>query len=207
MPLKVHLRDRNPEVVKAWKAFFGRGAKVDIDEGNVLELPVSAIVSPLNSFGIMDTGLAQGINKATDGAFESRVRKLIVDKHAGELPVGLAEVLTSGIDSPRYVVVAPTLRVPARSTSANVNTYLATRAALRCVAAFMRKEREDKGEMTIESIAMVGMGTGSGACPPAVAAFQMYEAYCQIVLGQEPNFATIEAAMAHDQELRKNRYI
>jgi hypothetical protein len=35
----------------------------------------------------------------------------------------------------------------------------------------------------------------------------MYEAYCQIVLGQEPNFATVEAATAHDAELRKGRFI
>lgn len=209
MGLTIHLRDTNPEVVKAWTHFFARNAKVEISEGDVFELEVSALVSPANSFGIMDEGLGSAFNKRTNGALESRVRKLIQDKYAGELPVGLAEVMTSGLETPKFVIVAPTLRVPIRMTNANVNTYLATRAALRAIAAFIRKEREENNgnAASIESVAFVGMGTGSAKCAPAVAAFQMYEAYCQVVLGQEPNFATIEAATAHDQELRKSRYI
>jgi len=135
------------------------------------------------------------------------VRKLIQEKWAGELPVGTAEVMTSGLDNPAMLVIAPTVRVPIRMTSTTVSSYLATRAALRAVAAHMRHEREELGETKIESVALVGMGTGTAKVSPAVAAFQMYEAYCQIVLGQEPNFATIEAATAHDQELKKNRYV
>jgi len=78
---------------------------------------------------------------------------------------------------------------------------------LRGLAVHMRQQRAETGQSNIESVAFVGMGTGAGRTSPATAAFQMYEAYCQIVLGQEPNFATVEAALAHDQELRKNRYI
>lgn len=207
MPLTVHLRDQNEELVKAWQAFFGRNARVDITQGEVFDLDVSVLVTPANSFGIMDSGLGEQLNKKTNGSLEARVRKLILDKHAGELPVGAAEVMTTGIDKPKLCIVAPTMRVPLRMTNANVNSYLATRAALRSLAAYMRQEREDLGETKIESVAFVGMGTGAGKTAPAVAAFQMYEAYCQIVLGQEPNFATIEAATAHDAELRKSRYI
>jgi O-acetyl-ADP-ribose deacetylase (regulator of RNase III) len=162
---------------------------------------------PTNSFGICDSGLAAQLNKKTNGQFEARIRKLILDKYAGELPVGWADMITSGLDNPNLVIIAPTVRVPIRMTSANVNSYLATRAALRMLAAHMRQEREEQGETKIESIAIVGMGTGTGKTAPATAGFQMYEAYCQIVLGQEPNFATIEAAIAHDAELRKSRFI
>jgi O-acetyl-ADP-ribose deacetylase (regulator of RNase III) len=207
MPLTVHLRDTNPELVKAWQVFFGRNAKVDISEGSVFDLDVSVLVTPANSFGIMDDGLGNQLNKLTEGKLEARVRKLIQDKHAGELPVGCAEVITTNLDKPKLTIIAPTMRVPIRMTNANVNSYMATRAALRTLAAYMRQEREDSGESKIESVALVGMGTGAGKTAPAVAAFQMYEAYCQIVLGQEPNFATIEAATAHDAELRKSRYI
>lgn len=207
MPLTVHLRDTNPELIKSWQAFFGRNAKVEISEGSVFDLDVSVLVTPANSFGIMDDGLGGQLNKMSDGKLEARVRKLIQDKHAGELPVGCAEVITTNLDKPKLAIIAPTLRVPIRMTNANVNSYLATRAALRVLAAHMRQEREDSGETKIESVAFVGMGTGTGKTAPAVAAFQMYEAYCQIVLGQEPNFATVEAATAHDAELRKSRYI
>lgn len=208
MPLVVHLRDTNEELIKAWTAFFGRNAKVEISTGDVLELDVSVLVTPANSFGIMDDGLGAQLNKLTDGRLESRVRKIIQDKFAGELPVGVAEVITTNLDKPKYAIIAPTMRVPLRMTNANVNSYLATRAALRALAAFIRQDREEHdGATKIESVAFVGMGTGAGKTAPAVAAFQMYEAYCQIVLGQEPNFATVEAATAHDAELRKSRYI
>lgn len=208
MPLVVHLRDTNPELVKAWTAFFGRNAKVDITEGSVFDLDVSVLVTPANSFGIMDDGLGSQLNKLTEGQLESRVRKLIQDKHAGELPVGCAEIITTNLEKPKFAIIAPTMRVPLRMTNANVNSYMATRAAFRALAAFIRQDREDHaGESRIESVAFVGMGTGAGKTAPAVAAFQMYEAYCQIVLGQEPNFATVEAATAHDAELRKSRYI
>jgi len=205
--LAVYLCDKNPEVVKAWQAFFGRGAKVTISEGDVLALPVSVLVSPANSFGIMEDGLALSLHKATDGKLESRFRKLLQDKHAGELPIGQAEMMTTGIAQPERVIFAPTVRVPQRMNAANVNAFLSTRAALRFLGQYMREETEEKGSTHIESIAFVGMGTGGGRTSPATAAFQMYEAYCQIVLGQEPNFATIEAALAHDQELRKNRFV
>jgi O-acetyl-ADP-ribose deacetylase (regulator of RNase III) len=205
--LAVYLCDKNAEVVKAWQAFFGRGAKVTISEGDVLTQQVSVLVSPCNSFGIMEDGLALALHKATDSKIESRFRKLLQDKHAGELPVGQAEIMTTGIAQPERVIFAPTVRVPQRMNAANVNAFLATRAALRVLAQFMRQETDEKGSTHIESIAFVGMGTGGGRTSPATAAFQMYEAYCQIVLGQEPNFATIEAAIAHDQELRKNRFV
>lgn len=207
MALNIHLRDTNPEVVKALTAFFERNARVEISEGDVLELSVSMLIVPCNSFGILGDGLAAQLNNKTNKQLETRVRKMIQEKWAGELPVGCAEVMTSGIDNPSMIVVAPTMRVPIRMTSPTVNSYLATRAALRAVASYMRQEREERGESKIESVALVGMGTGTGKTAPAVAAFQMYEAYCQIVLGQEPNFATVEAATAHDQELKKNRYI
>lgn len=207
MALTVHLRDSNPEVVKAFQSFFGRNARVEISEGDIFELDVSALVCPTNSFGILDDGLAAQLNKKTNNQLEARVRKMLQDRHAGELPVGCAEVITTGMDKPVLCVVSPTMRVPSRMTNPTVNTYLATRAALRAIAAHMRQEREERGETKVESVALVGMGTGTGKTAPAVAVFQMYEAYCQIVLGQEPNFATIEAASAHDAELKKSRYI
>lgn len=207
MALTIYLCDLSEEVVKAWGSFFGRNARVEISQGNVFDLNPTALIVPTNSFGILDSGLAAQINKKTDGQLESRLRKMISDKHAGELAVGVADIISTNLENPPIAIVAPTMRVPMRATNATVNAYLATRAAFRALAAHMRQEREESGNTTIESVALVGMGTGTGKTPPAISAFQMYEAYCQIVLGQEPNFATMEAATAHDQELRKSRFL
>src|SRR5438270_11719377 len=107
--MDVVLCDKNADVVKAWHNFFDRGGRVTIKEGDILESGVSAVVLPINSFGIMDEGFAEDINKKTDGMLQSRARKLILDKYAGELPVGMAEVITSGLDIPKLIVLAPTV--------------------------------------------------------------------------------------------------
>lgn len=200
------LCDRNPDVVKAWEVFFsrvGEQARVEVSEGNILERGTPAIVVPINSFGILDSGLALSINKFMEGQLEEMVRSMIQKKYAGEMPVGAAEVLKTNRDNPQLVVVAPTVRVPSNIMAVNVNPYIATRAALMALARYLGSNKQNK----IMSVGFAGMGTGGGRAAPATAAFQMYEAYCQIALGQEPNFATIEAASAHDQELKKNRFI
>ncbi|MBX9690740.1 MAG: hypothetical protein K2Z81_00035 [Cyanobacteria bacterium] len=202
------LRDNNPEVVKAWRSFFGRQSNMDIQEGDALESDASVIVTPINSFGILDSGFSSSLNDRLEGTLEPRVRKLIEDKHAGELSVGMAEAIRSGVDKPKLIVVAPTVRVPPERAAAGcVCSYLSTRAALRAIAAEIRKDKQEARPSDIDSVVMVGMGTGEGKMPPAVAAFQMYEAYCQIVLGREPNFATIEAAKTHDNALTKSRFV
>lgn len=205
--MEVVLCDKNPEVVKAWHFFFDRGGRVKIQEGNILDIEASALVLPINSFGIMDEGLAEEVNKLTEGMLETRARKLILERYAGEIPVGMAEVLNTGLEQTKLVVITPTLRVPQRSQATNVNAYLAMRAALRAVAAYIRNGGNDRTAETLSTVAFVGLCTGQGGVSPATSAFQMYEAFCQIVLGQVPNFATLEAATAHDVELRKNRFM
>ncbi|MBA3856829.1 MAG: Appr-1-p processing protein, partial [Cyanobacteria bacterium PR.3.49] len=95
MALTFHLRDTNPEVVKAWNQFFSRGGRVEISEGDVMELDTTAIVTPANSFGIMEGGLGDCLNKVSAGKLETRIRKMIQEKHAGEMPVGQAEIIKS----------------------------------------------------------------------------------------------------------------
>ena len=205
--MDVILCDKNPDVVKAWHFFFDRAGRAAIKEGDILEAGCSAIVLPVNSFCIMDSGFAEDINKKTEGMLETRARKMILEKYAGEIPVGVAEVMSSGLESPKLVVLTPTVRVPQRMQQATISTYLATRAALRAVAAYIRGTSDSKARDQLSSVGFVGLGTGQGGASPATAAFQMYEAFCQVVLGQVPNFATLEAATAHDQELRKNRFM
>lgn len=194
--------------MKAWETFFsriGEHARIEVSEGNILEKDVPAIIVPINSFGILDSGFALTINKFMEGQLEEMVRTMIQKKYAGEMPVGSAEVLRTNRDNPKLVIVSPTVRVPSNIMAVNVNPYIATRAALMALARFLGSDKQMQASVTTVGIA--GMGTGGGKAAPATAAFQMYEAYCQIALGQEPNFATIEAASAHDQELKKNRFI
>lgn len=203
--MEIVLCDTNKDVVDAWHHFFDRSGKVTIKDGDIFDGEFSAIVLPINSFAIMNGGIAEQLNKKADGILETRARKLILDRYAGEMPVGIAEIIPSGLEKPPLVVLAPTTRVPVKFQEApSINGYLAMRACLRAVAAFVRSG--DRG-VHLESVAIPGLDTGKGGSNPATAAFQMYEAYCQVVLGQVPNFATVEAATAHDLELKKGRFI
>ncbi len=201
--MEITLCDKNPEMIAAWHHFFDRTSKVKIKEGDICDLELSAMVLPINSFGILGDGLAEQLNKKSEGVLETRVRKLILERYAGEMPVGVAEVASSGLDQPPLIVLTPTMRVSVKFQEApSTNSYQSTRAALRAIAAYVRS-----GERTpLDSVGIVGLGSGQGGSAPATAAFQMYEAYCQIVLGQVPNFATMEAATAHDLELKRNRF-
>ena len=58
---------------------------------------------------------------------QARVRSLIHDKHHGELPVGVADILETGAEDIPYLILAPTMRVPMILRD-SVNAYLAARA-------------------------------------------------------------------------------
>ncbi len=200
--------DRNADVVSAWKHFFGRGDHVEFVEGDILSLEIDSLIVPTNSFGIMDSGIARQVNKAANGKLQPDLRRMIQEEYSGEIPVGAAVVLNVSLPNSKLAVMSPVVRVPEKMRRApTINPYLATRAALMVLAQFLIIERRKHGTLAAKTVAFTGMGTGSGGCPPAVAAFQMYEAFCQIVLGKEPNFATLESAVAHDQELKVNRFL
>lgn len=201
--MEIILCDKNPDLVSAWHYFFDRSGNATLKQGDIFDIELSAIVLPINSFGIMRNGVAEQLNKKTEGVLETRVRKLILERYAGEMPVGVAEIASSGLEKPPLVVLAPVVRVPVEYQEANsISAYQGMRAALRAVAAYVRSG----GTTPMQSVGIVGLGMGKGASP-ATTAFQMYEAYCQVVLGQVPNFATVEAATAHDLELKKSRFL
>jgi O-acetyl-ADP-ribose deacetylase (regulator of RNase III) len=68
-----------------------------------------AMLSPANSFGIMDGGLDKAIRDVLGPSIEDKVRARIVERHH-ELPVGLAEVVPTGDSRWPLLVCAPTMR-------------------------------------------------------------------------------------------------
>jgi hypothetical protein len=62
-PLKLHLVDSNPFVVSAWSAAFESFPEVTIHCGEMLLVAHNAVVSPANSYGFMDGGSIQGLER------------------------------------------------------------------------------------------------------------------------------------------------
>lgn len=170
-----HLRDRGGEMVAAWGRQF---AGVVPAVGDILGVPVDAVVSPANCFGFMNGGIDAVYTRRFGRQVEDRLREVIARDWDGELPVGLAVVIeTTAADIP-FLVAAPTLRAPV-SVAGTVNAYLAFRAVLRAV----RWQNRDRPG-SIRAVACPGLGTGTGEMPVEVCARQMRAAWDEIEGGR-----------------------
>jgi O-acetyl-ADP-ribose deacetylase (regulator of RNase III) len=148
-------------MVRAWRAAFADRDEIEVIEGDYFARQAAALVSPANSFGIMDGGLDAAIRDELGFAIQQRVQRVIIERHHGELPVGTAELVETGDVRWPVLVVAPTMRVP-ESVAQTLNAYLAFRAVvLACKRA------------NIESVVCCGLCTGIGGMDPQRAAVQM----------------------------------
>ncbi len=126
--------------------------------GDLTKMEVDAIVNPANSEGEMGGGVAGAIKKAGGKAIEGEAMEL------APIPIGKAVVTTSGKLKCQYVIHAPTMEVPVQRTSVE-KIFKAVQAALQMAA-----------ELEIESLAIPGMGTGTGRVPVIDAAKAMIDA-------------------------------
>lgn len=126
-----------------------------------------AIVSPGNSYGFMDGGFDRGISATWPGA-EAKVKAMINEEWAGELPVGAAGHVhlgkAPGIKgaADMTLIVAPTMRSPEPLPRDTLAPYLAARAALLCAR-----------KLQLTSIALPAFGNGVGRVSAAMVAHQV----------------------------------
>jgi O-acetyl-ADP-ribose deacetylase (regulator of RNase III) len=202
MPAAMILCDRSPEMVQAWKQYFSDESGVQVVKQNIVTLAADALVVPANAFGFTDGGVDLAISKEVfDWRLQDTLRGLIDRDYGGELLVGQALVLPTSSARLRYVVVAPTMRVPA-DVSDTVNAYLAMRAILRTVEAHNRAARSTPGDQ-IRLLALPGLCTGTGKMAPNRAAYQMWTAYRSIILGDLEWSKTLEKQIEHDRKMRE----
>jgi len=184
-PSAISLVDRWTPLVSAWSETFAEREGVRVREGDVFEEDADALVSPANSFGIMDGGLDLAIRSQMGADIQRRIQAVIVERHHGEMPVGVAEVVESGHARWPFVVVAPTMRVP-EPVSNTLNAYLAFRATLVAIRSF------NKESLRIRSVVVPGLATGIGGMDARRCAAQMRVAFDQVFgPSRIPSFDTI----------------
>jgi O-acetyl-ADP-ribose deacetylase (regulator of RNase III) len=165
------LCDVDQAVVDAWRSQFARHPDVRVLQTSILEVEADAVVNPGNSFGFMDGGLALKFCEKFGFEIQEEVRKAVREKYGSEMLVGQADVFPTG-KKPPFLVQAPTMRVP-QSIGDTVNAYLASRAAFQAAKSY----NAAKGDEPIKSIALPGLGTGTGKMNPLVSARQIRYAY------------------------------
>jgi O-acetyl-ADP-ribose deacetylase (regulator of RNase III) len=172
LPSKITLIDRSQLLVDRWKEQFSDCQAVEVMTGDYFQRPADAIVSPANSFGIMDGGIDLAIRDQLGFSVEKNLQTVIIEHHHGELPVGSAEVIETNDGRWRYLIAAPTMRVP-EPVPFSINAFLAFRAILLAAENFNKR----LGKPEIGSLVCCGLATGVGQLSPNKCAVQMRMAY------------------------------
>lgn len=183
--MKVVLSAIEPGLLDAWTKFRGDLDCVTVHEGSILDASAEAVVSPADSFGFMDGGIDARYAQHFGRHVQEKLRRLILERHHGELLVGSAEIVETDHARFPYLIAAPTMRVPMVLGQETINPYLATRAVLLLVnrGTFGHgKEAGTKIKDRVQTVALPGMGTGVGRVSFGVCARQVRAAIEDFVL-------------------------
>jgi len=125
------------------------------------------IITPGNSFGIMDGGFDAEVNEYFNGKIERTLTKYLKYE---ELHVGKSVTITdnNNVD----VLYAPTMRTPGKLHYGSINVYIAFYEAIKAAL-----------NQNYKNVIVPAFGIGFGSMHPKVAAVQMYMA---LKLYEEP---------------------
>lgn len=174
-PPHLILVDLDADLVAAWRDVFATqivDGVIEVRQGSLLDvLPeVDAALTAGNSYGQMDGGVDRALAGYWPGVQRS-VWAAVADEYHGYLPVGAASVVPTGDEPCRWLVYAPTMRVPMPlSGEMDIAVHNAFWAGLLAIGRHPTAN-------TIRRLAAPGFGTGFGRVPPARAARLMATAY------------------------------
>lgn len=199
--MNVILFDHKADLVKAWARAFSRPSRGSMSDArrawNVScvqgdlegfgDCRFDALVSPANSFGIMDGGIDLAYAERYGEQLGRRVRRHNELFWSGVQPVGTAVIvpLRDDFDQVPYLVHAPTMMTPG-PVAGTPNVYLAFKAVLEAVAVHNLGHRDEHvvpHSTRVETILCPGLGTGTGRVSPESAAAQMAVALRHVSMG------------------------
>ena len=162
------LCDTNSYLCNEWNKYFNNICNITIIDNYVdLEnMKYDCVVSPANSFGIMDGGFDGILIDYFGYELMKRVQDKIKAEYAGEQPVGTCLIVETGNKQHPYLAHTPTMRIP-RIIKEYDTIYIAMRAMLLAV----------QKQGNIKTVLCTGLGTATGKVPAHIAAKQMYLAY------------------------------
>jgi O-acetyl-ADP-ribose deacetylase (regulator of RNase III) len=166
------LVDIQAELCEAWANSFNELPRVSIHNGKFQDIKeFDCLVSPANSYGLMDGGIDLAIRNFFGMQIQKNVRKVIEKDFYGEQPVGTSIIVYTENDENPFLAHTPTMRVP-KDISNTDNVYNATFAMFRAIANHNKYDR-----IRIDKVVCPGLGTATGRVKPKEAARQMALAY------------------------------
>lgn len=189
--MDIQLIDTSKEMCNEWAKLFIEHKGVSIHNCSLFDVETDCVVSPANSFGFMDGNLDCVISEYVGWDVQEKLQKYIKENHNGELLVGDCEVLETSHEMVKYVISAPTMRVPSIIKN-TVNVYLASKAIFRALKKLKR----------VDTVTISGLGTGCGEVSFDICARQMHEAYKHTILGDSVDISDWRKAQEYDYYLR-----
>lgn len=174
--MKLILVAPNPTLADAFRDHFHYLPDVEVVNNtfeNVSEY--DCLVSPANSFGLMDGGIDAAIIQYFGKALMIRVQDKILAEYLGEQSVGTCLIVETQHPKHPFLAHTPTMRVPMSINGSDI-PYVAMWAML---LEIRRHNLHHKRK--IETILCPGLGTGIGKVPYSEAARQMALAYDHFV--------------------------
>lgn len=168
--MELILYDINKSLCDEFTKYFSKYENVKIINCSFLELPqIDCIVSPANSFGIMDGGIDLVFTNYFGTQLMKRVQNKIIKEYSGEQPVGTSFIIETNdpTDKHLYLAHTPTMVLPMDIRGTN-NVYYAMKSMLSAAENY---------PSWLSSIACCGLGTATGKVPFDIAAKQMALAY------------------------------
>jgi O-acetyl-ADP-ribose deacetylase (regulator of RNase III) len=209
----------NQELYEEFLKAFSGFPDVEVVFKRFEDTDFDCVVSAANGFGLMDGGVDQCITDYFGVEMMHRVQNMIINKYAGEQPVGTSELVLGGykhlknpntiITRPmkvQFVAHTPTMRVP-RDVSGSDNAYQAMKAALLAVKnhnLLVDSGVEGYDESNrINSLVTPGLATLTGRVPYDKAAKQMALATFHVM--NPPKVINWYYASERDAEIQESR--
>ena len=166
------LVDVQNELCDRWEEAFHEFPDVSVHHGYFQTVKeYDCLVSPANSYGLMDGGIDLVIRNYFGMSLQYRVQKMIQKEFYGEQPVGTSVIVDTDHKDFPFLAHTPTMRVP-MDISKTDNVYNAMFAMLVAVANFNKTSK-----FRINKVLCPGLGTATGRMPLKEAARQMVLAY------------------------------
>ena len=206
------------ESLKPFRIQFANTQGVDFIKGNITEYmdQYDCIVSPANSYGIMDGGIDKAISYYFPNVREN-VKKVIDSRFHGEQPVGTSVLVDTGPtvrNGPSKILAhTPTMRIP-KNLANSENAYLAFKALLCEIKRYNKLSEESFNKKItirsqnypkINSVLCTSFCNGSGDMPINRSAIQMKLAY-KHVMEEAPIEAIWPTVHNRDRDIEETKY-
>lgn len=167
--LNIVLLDINHYITDSWKSEFKGLSNIQVLNMTLQEYlknnKVECIVSPANSFGLMDGGFDKYIIDYFGLNLMKMVQSYILNEFYGEQPICTSFIINTYNAKVPYLIHTPTMGVP-MDISRTLNVYYCMKSTLKCAI-----------DNNIKSILIPAFGGCCGNVQPKVIAKQMKLAY------------------------------